>query len=141
MYTINPLPIVDTLNNHGGFWFVVLACLVVYMFVVIIMYDGFYDISRKCVGASIPFLCVVAWTGYVSWTSGEITVPLNTPVVGEFVSVFGEGESYNVRSGKSGYRRVDNHHLYVVYNIEGNQIVFRAEPGQTNPKYATFYKN
>ena len=53
MYTINPLPIVDTLNKHGGFWFVAVTCSIAYLIVIMTIADGFYDTFWKCVAASI----------------------------------------------------------------------------------------
>lgn len=81
------------------------------------------------------------YTGFVSWTSGEIKTPKNEAVIGVLRGFEAEGEAYTERSGKSTVRRED-HRLYVVYAVEGQGVVtFSANRGTIYPERVTLYKN
>ena len=92
---------------------------------------------------SIPTMLVVMVAYCVSyvWTSQEpVKVYKNEQVTGQFVRYVAEGYNETVRSGKS-TRHVDRHEVYVVYRINGNEVLFRGREGIEYPKTAIFYKN
>jgi hypothetical protein len=142
MYSFNPLPIIDTVNSHGGFWLVFCILGIITAFAFIIALD--YDDKQNWKSFLFVFVfcgTIIAFTGYNSWTTGTITVPKNEKVIGTFKGFNAEGEAYTERSGKQTVRR-ENHYLYVVYSIEGQGVItFKALSGITYPEKAILYKN
>ena len=139
MFSFNPLPIIDTLNDHVGFWMI---CI---MMTIIVIYNIFYSIDD---GEYTPFVvaalfaaATIGISAYVSWNSGDIIRPKNEKVIGTLVNYFAEGGTYTQQSGKTTIRR-ENHYLYVIYRIEGyGNVSFKATPGIAYPQTAIIYKN
>lgn len=139
MFSFNPLPIIDTVNDHFGFW------LMVFAMAIITVYSIFYSINT---GESSVFMATVliaasilGLSAYVSWNSGDIIRPKNEKVIGTLVGYFAEGEAYTQQSGKYRVKR-ENHYLYVIYNINGyGNVSFNATPGIAYPQTAIIYKN
>ena len=142
MYSFNPLPIIDTVNSHGGFWFVCFVVGIITAFTFAVAFDNNDNESwRFFFNVFIVAAIILAFTGYNSWTTGAITVPKNEKVIGTFKGFNAEGEAYTERQGKQTVRR-ENHYLYVVYSIEGQGfITFKALSGITYPEKAILYKN
>ena len=142
MYSFNPLPVIDTINSHGGFWFVFCILGIITAFAFAITWDNNDNENWKTFFTVFIIAAIIlGFTGYNSWTTGAITVPKNEQVIGTFKGFNAEGEAYTERSGKQTVRR-ENHYLYVVYSIEGNGLVtFKALSGITYPEKAILYKN
>lgn len=144
MYSFDPLPIVDTLNSHGGFWFMlfVVGVFIVFSFTITIDTVNInYSDFKAFFIVLVLGLTLLGYIGYESWTTGKITVPKNEKVIGTLKGFHSEGEAYTERSGKQTVRR-ENHYLYVTYAVEGQyQVTFRANPGVKYPELAVLYKN
>jgi len=84
--------------------------------------------------ACIP--CGIAYGVSYHWTNQEPKVFANVPVTAEFVSY--ESEGYKERSGKS---YVDRHFTYVVYKVEGGNVMLPCVVGVAYPQTAILYKN
>ena len=139
MYTFNPLPVIDTLNAHGGFW--TLAFVLILLNV--IWFIGSIDFGEYKGFFILCLLSILAlnYVGFQSWTTGTINTPKNEKVTGLFKGYMGEGEAYYTKSGKTTVRRED-HYLYVIYTIEGQgDAVFSANKGTVYPERVTIYKN
>ncbi len=135
MYTFAPLA--NVYPDHSGFVFI---CIVA---VVILIATFFTDDAVTAVVYAVPLSLVVLLAYCVSyvWTDqGPTTVYKNEPVTGEFVRYVAEGYNETIRSGKS-TRHVDRHEVYVVYRINGNEVLFRGREGVEYPKTAVLYKN
>ena len=135
MYTFAPLA--NVYPDHVGFGMIVGAAIV-FMIMMFFTEDG-----ASTLVAAVPVSLVVLTAYCVSyvWTSQEpIKVYKNEQVTGEFVRYVAEGYNIPVASGKT-TRHVDHHEIYVVYKINGNEVLFRGQQGVEYPKTAIFYKN
>lgn len=131
MYTFTPIPPIDTINCHTGFYIVTVFMLLFFV-IACATNDGEFNLSNVFIIFSVP--CVIA--AVISWNTGTYQEYANTPVTGTFVKF--EAEGFRERSGKS---HVDRHYTYVVYNINGNDVLFHSSAGIEYPKTAIFYKN
>ena len=130
MYSFQALA--DTTGSHVGFY-TILIMAAIFLFgiwrAIIIDNDG--------IGAGLvisTFIgAIVAITYFASFHD---VAPKNEQVTGTFVSFQAEG--YNEQSGKT---RADRHYMYVVYNVNGQNIILRASEGRTYPQTAILYKN
>ena len=142
MYSFNPLPVIDTINSHGGFWLVCFVVCIIMAFWLCVALDNDDNESWKVFFiAFIIGAIILGFTGYNSWNTGEIITPKNEKVIGILKGFQAEGEAYTEKSGKQTVRR-EHHYLYVVYSIEGHGLVtLRALSGITYPERAILYKN
>jgi hypothetical protein len=135
MYTFTPIATV--MPDHTGFGFIVLGAII---FLICVWASE--DIVTM-LASTIPTALVVLLAYCVSyvWTDqGPVKVYKNEMVTGQFVRYVAEGYNETVRSGKS-TRHVDRHEVYVVYRINGNDVLFRGREGVEYPRTAVFYKN
>jgi hypothetical protein len=136
VYTFQPLPTVDTLNLHIGFY---LICVVVCIFAVVVMFNA--ETKRELLSWLGACGLVITVSGVVSYNTGSISVPRNEKVIGTFVNYQPEGFNIPIQSGKT-TRRVDHHLVYVVYNIPNTgNVLFLASTGKHYPEKAVIYKN
>lgn len=139
MFSFDPLPVVDTLNSHGGFWFLFVLMLIINIVSFGIAWD--YDNWKQFIICFVGSLLLLNYTGWQSWTTGEIKVSKNEKVVGIYRGVQAEGEAYREKSGKQ-YITRENHYLYVLYYVEGyGTVAFKAKSGISYPERAILYKN
>ena len=135
MYTF--APIANVMPDHTGFGLIVGAAII---FLIATLFSE--DVITAVV-FSVPAALVVLMAYCVSyvWTSQEpVKVYKNEQVTGEFVRYVAEGYNIPVASGKT-TRHVDYHEIYVVYKINGNEVLMRAQAGVEYPKQAILYKN
>ena len=134
-YTFNPIPAVDTINNHGGF--MIVTAFAVFAFILVcINNDDEWNLYKVFVLFSIP----VAISAAISWNTGTYFEYANNKVEGKFIGFVAEGYSVSERSGKT-TRMVDKHYTYVEYEVEGNRVLFHGATGTVYPKIAVLYKN
>ena len=134
-YTFNPIPAIDTINNHAGFVTVTVIMLVIFI-LVWANNDEEYNMYKVFILCSIP----VAIAALVSWNTGTYKEFANTQVEGKFIGFVAEGYSVSERHGKT-TRMVDKHYTYVEYEVEGNRVLFHSTTGNVYPKIAVIYKN
>lgn len=138
MYTLQPLPVIDTFNTHTGFW--LLLTIVGFVYVITAAWANECNKPKALIVLTVVCSALLIYAGIESWTTGKITMPVNERVTGKLKTFTAEGEAYNERQGKQTIKR-ENHYLYVVYTIEGNDVIFTAQSGKPYPQYAIFYKN
>ena len=129
MYTFQALA--DIPVKHDGF--AIICFLAITILVLVLMNDAesfFVAFFLCCIPVGI------AYGVSYHWTSQEPKTFANVKVTGEFLGF--EAEGYKEKSGKS---YVDRHYTYVVYSVNGNPVLLRAETGREYPKFATLYKN
>lgn len=131
---MQPLPVVDTLNNHQGFWFLFWLIITINVFFLI------FESKKISAVLGCASVCLLNWGAFESWTTGTITTPKNEKVIGTLKGFEAEGEAYYERSGKQTVRRED-HRLYVVYQVDGGVVTFSANKGIIYPERVTLYKN
>lgn len=142
MYTSTPLPMIDTLNNHEGFIFILLVWVFCTIVILVVTYcvdhtdKDLYGAIKFCIWLFLPVLVA----GIVSFNTGEIKKFKNIPVAMNFVEFRPEGYNAEVRSGKH-TRRADVHQLYVVYEYNGSYVIITANANQVYPRQAVFYYN
>ena len=139
MYTIAPIPPVDTLHDHTGlFFFVVLGGI---MWCVVI---GNTDYTENKTGKRIALASMLVFpmtiAFYLSFYTGEYTVYKNERVNAELVGFVAESYMTREVSGKIS-KDVDHHNSYVQYKVENNYVFFPASPELSYPTYAVLYKN
>jgi hypothetical protein len=78
----------------------------------------------------------VAYGVSFHWTDQSPKTFKNEKVTAELVGFQPEG--YREQSGKS---KVDRHYMYVVYRVNGNNVILQAQTGVEYPKTAILYKN
>jgi len=135
MYTFQPIPAVNTINNHAGFMIVSVLVFIVFV-AMLINNDEEFNMYKVFVLLCIP----VGIAAGVSWNTGEYKEYANTRVEGKFIGFQAEGYNVEERSGKT-TRRVDKHFTYVVYEVNGNRVLFSANQGIEYPKTAVLYRN
>lgn len=136
MYTFAPLANINTLDDHFGFYVIAIGMFVFWM----IMITTCRDDLEGAGWTTVVMILFVGVVGLISWNSGEYKVYQNTEVTGEFVGYVAEG--FNIAEYQGKYsRRVDKHFTYVVYKVDGNNIMLQCEVGKQYPQFVTLYKN
>jgi hypothetical protein len=129
MYSFAPLASIPV--SHEGFGFIVIMCIFIALIIIMnepeLFFVWFFFASCICGGAY-----------YVSYHFCDQTPKtfVNEKVTGTFVKF--EAEGYKEKSGKS---YVDRHYTYVVYNVNGNNVLMYAKEGVEYPQTAVLYKN
>lgn len=130
MYSFEPLA--DIPAKHLGFELTVALCVMILVIIALAEPKTFFlGLLVSC--------CVIGFAYGVSYHWTEQTPPrtfANVKVTGEFVKF--EAEGYKERSGKY---LVDRRFTYVVYNVNGNNVLMRAHEGIEYPNKAILYKN
>lgn len=106
MYSFNPLPIIDTVNSHGGFWFLLGIVLIINFVSWGIAYD--YNKWKQFIIIFALSVTFMNYAGYNSWTTGKIITPKNEQVIGTLKGFNAEGEAYTERQGKQTVRQNAN---------------------------------
>ena len=143
-YTFNPLPVLDTLNDHSGFYVTLVFCAGLFLVTLFLC-------LLEAAGGNVPDvmgyagwwgleLIVVAVVAIVSFNTGSVKHYRNLPVTADLVGFFAEGYTTEERSGKQ-TRQVEHRYLYVTYKVDEGQVTFRANPQQSYPQKAVLYKN
>lgn len=125
MYTFQP--VFDFSDCHGGFYIVLTLCLAFYVFIILNAVESWVGTLLGLV-TFIP--AVIA--GNVSFIPHH---PLNTEVIGTFVSYQPEG----YRSG--GKHPSDHHVMYVVYNTPAGNVILEGASNVVYPARAILYYN
>ena len=128
-YTTTPLASYDTLNNHVGFYITIGVA-----FVILAVY-------RKDDFAWISMSIWVIITAIISWNSGEIRVYKNNPVIGHLVRFEPEVWDEAHHGPKNQVSYTTERKMYVVYQVDGNEVIFDANKGEPYPQTATLYQN
>lgn len=129
MYTFNPLA--DIPASHTGFGLIVALCC--FIAVIILMNEGELFFQWFFVATVI---CGIAYGVSYHWTDQTPQTFKNEKVTAQLVGFQPEG--YREKSGKS---MVDKHYMYIVYRVNGNDVIMQAQPGVEYPKTAILYKN
>jgi hypothetical protein len=129
MYTFSPIPAVPV--EHVGLF---LICMISAFTLIIVLMNEPDVFFFYFFCATIA--CGIAYGVSYHWTSQEPKVFANTKVTAEFVGFQPEG--YREKSGKS---MVDRHYMYVVYRVNGNDVILQGQSGVEYPKTAILYKN
>ena len=129
MYTFNPLATIPV--DHVGFGIVVGFCIVCLIICLMNEPETFFVyFFIAC------FPVAIAYGVSYHWTNQEAKVFANVQVTAELVGFQPEG--YREKSGKS---MVDRHYMYIVYRVNGNEVILQATQGVEYPKTAILYKN
>jgi hypothetical protein len=129
MYTFNPLATIPV--EHTGFGLIVALCC--FIAIIVIMNEPELFFQWFFVATVV---CVLAYHVSYSWTDQTPKTFVNEKVTATFVGF--EAEGYKEKSGKS---FVDKHYTYVVYNVNGSNVLLPASTGQTYPQTVILYKN
>jgi hypothetical protein len=129
MYTFNPVASIPV--SHDGFAVILAFCVVCLIMVLFNEPETFFVwFFIAC------FPVGIAYGVSYHWTNQEPKTFVNQKVTGTFVKF--EAEGYKEKSGKS---YVDRHYTYVVYNVNGNNVLLYAQSGIEYPQTAILYKN
>ena len=129
MYSFNPLA--DIPVSHEGFVIIMIICIVIAVMILFnepeLFFQWFFVASMIC-GAAY----------FVSYKFCDQTPQTfkNEKVVGTFVGY--ESEGYKERSGKS---YVDKHFTYVIYKVDGGNVMLPCKVGEVYPERVVLYKN
>ena len=129
MYTFNPIPAVPV--DHAGLFIICMFCVFALIIVLFNEPDVFF-FAFFCATIAVGIAYGVSY----HWTNQEPKTFANVPVKAEFVGFQPEG--YREKSGKS---MVDRHYMYVVYRVNGNDVILQGQSGVEYPKTAILYKN
>jgi hypothetical protein len=129
MYSFQPLA--DIPVDHTGFGIIFGLCCFITIIVLMneseLFFQWFFVATVTCIGAY--------FVSY-SWTDQTPKTFKNEKVVGEFVGY--ESEGYKERSGKS---YVDKHFTYIIYKVDGGNVMLPCKTGVVYPQSVTLYKN
>ena len=129
MYTFQALASVPV--DHKGFEFIAFAAVILLIIVLFNEPESFFVwFFIACIPVSI------AYGVSYHWTNQETKVYPNIKVTAEFVGY--ESEGYKERSGKSW---VDRHFTYVIYKVDGGNVMLPCVTGVAYPQTAILYKN
>lgn len=136
MYTFAPIP--PVVVTHEGFF--VTTFLLALIFIIVWLNNDYEEINMWKLFS--VFGAIGAFVFYMSYHFFDQTTKYykNTKVVGEFGGYVAEGYNESRRSGKT-TTRVDVHEIYVIYKVDGNPILLRANAGFEYPQRAVLYKN
>lgn len=129
MYSFTPLA--DIPVDHGGLFIIGMTCFAWLCIVLMNNAEEFF--------VNFFFVAIVMAIGYgvsFHWTDQTVKTFPNEKVVGEFVGY--ESEGYKERSGKS---YVDKHFTYIVYKVDGGNVMLPCKTGVVYPERVTLYKN
>lgn len=140
-YTTQPLPPIDTLNDHSGFVALAVICFFLALFITAWLTDDMHDSGTATIIVFvIVYSLMLAYPAYVSWHTGEIKTYANVPVQAELLGTYAEVQRYEYREGKSN-RDVTSRYKYVIYRTPDGDVTFEAGLGIAYPRVATLYKN
>ncbi len=128
-YTFTPLA--DIPVDHTGLFLVGLGCV---LWLVICLFNSPEDFF-----VNFFFVAIIMGISYgvsYHWTNQTTKTFKNEQVVGTFVGY--ESEGYKERSGKS---YVDRHFTYVIYKVDGGNVMLPCKTGVAYPERAILYKN
>ena len=129
MYTFQALASVPV--DHKGFEFIAFAAVILLIICLFNEPESFFVwFFIACIPVSI------AYGVSYHWTNQETKVYPNIKVTAEFVGY--ESEGYKERSGKSW---VDRHFTYVIYKVDGGNVMLPCVTGVAYPQTAILYKN
>lgn len=129
VYSFAPLPPVTA--DHVGFF---LICVAIGLITIVAIIDEFETGIRVAILMS-PVILIAYLVSY-HWTNQEVLYYKNEKVEAKFIGF--ESEGYNQRSGKT---RADYHYTYVIYEVNGNNVILKAQTGVEYPKTAVLYGN
>jgi hypothetical protein len=132
MYTYTFDRIADIPVDHTGFWLMVTLCVFITL---LVMCADREDLVKSLLLMSVP-VGIAYWISFHA-NSQEPQVFPNVPVTAELIGFQPEG--YRERVGKS--QQVDRHVMYVVYSVDGNQVILRADTGVEYPQRVVLYRN
>ncbi len=129
MYSFSPLATIPV--DHTGFGIIVALCI--FISVIVLMNESELFFQWFFVAT---IACVIAYFVSYSWTDQTPKTFKNEQVVGEFVGY--ESEGYKEKSGKS---YVDKHFTYIIYKVDGGNVMLPCKTGVVYPERVTLYKN
>jgi hypothetical protein len=129
MYSFNPLATIPV--DHTGFGIIVGLCC--FITVIVLMNESELFFQWFFVAT---IACVLAYFVSYSWTDQTPKTFKNEKVVGTFVGY--ESEGYKEKSGKS---YVDKHFTYIIYKVDGGNVMLPCKTGEVYPERVTLYKN
>lgn len=129
MYSFQPLA--DIPVSHGGLFIIGMVCVT--WLIIVLLNDAEQFFVHFFV---VTIIMLIGYGVSFHWTSQEPQTFKNEKVIGTFVKF--EAEGYKERSGKS---YVDRHFTYVVYNVNGNNVLLQSKEGVEYPQTAVLYKN
>ena len=129
MYTFQALA--DIPVKHDGFFIIAVFCAICLIIVLFNEPETFFVyFFLAC------FPVGIAYGVSYHWTNQEPQTFKNERVTATFVGY--ESEGYKEKSGKS---YVDRHFTYVVYRVEGGNVMLPCKTGYAYPETAVLYKN
>lgn len=126
-------PTVDLSDVHGGFYFMAGICI---LGALLIIWDALSDYDGLGWGHVIGLLFCFGIGAIAYNDSYTPNHPVNQQFTANFVRFQPEG--YREQSGKT---RSDRHYMYVVYEVNGQEIILQGVEGSTYPKQAVLYRN
>lgn len=129
MYSFNP--IADIPVSHGGMFIICMGC---FLWLAVVLMNDAEEFFVNFFFVAI----VVAITYGISfhWTDQTPKTFKNEKVTATFVGY--ESEGYKERSGKS---YVDRHYTYIIYKVDGGNVMLPCSTGVVYPERVTLYKN
>lgn len=129
MYSFNPLA--DIPVTHEGLFIICMICTIITVLIIgneAELFFQWFFVATIIIGASY----------YVSYHVCDQTPKTfkNEKVTGVFVGY--ESEGYKERSGKS---YVDRHYTYVIYKVDGGNVMLPCNVGSVYPERVVLYKN
>jgi len=132
MYSMQPIPAIDTLNSHVGFW----MCIFFAMFI----WVGMVLNGWKWWGAVVILSIPLGIVGVISWNTGSITTYANTPVQATLVDYAASTKTETHQTGKT-HSTVIVNKTYVIYSTPDGNVTFESQQGVPYPTTAVLYKN
>ena len=129
MYSFQPLA--DIPVDHGGLFIVGMVCVT--WLIITLMNDAEEFFVQFFF---VVIVMLIAYGVSYHWTNQEPKTFKNEKVVGTFVSY--ESEGYKEKSGKS---YVDRHFTYIVYKVDGGNVMLPCKTGVVYPENVVLYKN
>jgi hypothetical protein len=124
-------PTADIPVDHAGLFIVCMVCATWLVVCLMNCADEFFVNFFL-----VTIVVAIAYGVSYHWTSQEPQTFKNEKVVGEFVGY--ESEGYKERSGKS---YVDKHFTYIIYKVDGGNVMLPCKTGVSYPERVTLYKN
>lgn len=142
MYTIHPLPPIDTINNHVGLIFIVFLIFLISLVLSMNQYmtDDNPFFKHFCTYLVSLGVVIGLPSAYISYHTGDIKYYDNTPVEATLTDIHSAEWNTMVKEGKT-TKTVTVNGRYISYKVPEGIVTFTRTDGVPYPERAILYKN
>lgn len=124
-------PLADIAVRHDGMFIMCMVCAAVLFLCLCSDRELFFGLFFVC-----TIVLGISYGVSFHWTDQTPQTFKNEKVIGTFIGY--ESEGYKERSGKT---YVDKHFTYIIYKVDGGNVMLPCKTGVVYPETVVLYKN